>query len=106
MNILKFKDCSYKNKHLVGGKCSSLGELYHLSQQLNFNIADGFAVTTYLYDKFVEQNNLSDFIENTLNSIDYSNIKDIEDKSVANNILIQKFDMMIRYLGLTNSINL
>ena len=81
MNILKFKDCSYKNKDLVGGKCSSLGELYHLSQQLNFNIADGFAVTTYLYDTFVEQNNLSDFIENTLNSIDYSNIKDIEDKS-------------------------
>ena len=81
MNILKFKDCSYKNKDLVGGKCSSLGELYHLSQQLNFNIADGFAITTYLYDKFIEQNNLKDFIENTLNSIDYSNIKDIEDKS-------------------------
>ena len=81
MNILKFKDCSYKNKNLVGGKCSSLGELYHLSQQLNFNIADGFAITTHLYDTFIKQNNLNEFIENILNSIDYLNIKDIEQKS-------------------------
>ena len=33
-NILWFKDCSYKNKELVGGKCSSLGELYKLSEPL------------------------------------------------------------------------
>ncbi len=81
MNIIKFKDCSYKNKNLVGGKCSSLGELYHLSQQLNFNIADGFAITTTLYDTFIKQNKLDDFIENTLQTIDYENIKDIEEKS-------------------------
>ena len=37
MNILSFKYCSYKNKNLVGGKCSSLGELYNLSQILNRN---------------------------------------------------------------------
>ena len=29
--IIDFKDCSYKNKHLVGGKNSSLGELYNLA---------------------------------------------------------------------------
>ena len=34
MNILWFKDCSYKNKNLVGGKNASLGELYHLSKKL------------------------------------------------------------------------
>jgi phosphoenolpyruvate synthase/pyruvate phosphate dikinase len=55
MNILSFKDCSYKNKNLVGGKCSSLGELYHLSQILNFNIADGFAITTDLYDNLLNK---------------------------------------------------
>ena len=33
-NIIWFKDCSYKNKHLVGGKCSSLGELYNLSNKI------------------------------------------------------------------------
>ena len=34
--ILWFKECSYENKNLVGGKCSSLGELYHLSEKINF----------------------------------------------------------------------
>ncbi len=86
MNILKFKECSYKNKNLVGGKCSSLGELYHLSQQLNFNVADGFALTTLLYDKFIEQNNLNNIIKDTLNKINYDDIKNIENES---NKLIQ-----------------
>ena len=87
MNILNFKDCSYKNKNLVGGKCSSLGELYHLSQEINFNIADGFAVTTKLYDEFIKQNNLLEFIKDNIININYDNIGDIEQKS---NILISK----------------
>ena len=81
MNILRFKDCSYKNKNLVGGKCSSLGELYRLSQELNFNIANGFALTTLLYDKFIEQNNLTKFIEETINKLNYDNIKELEIES-------------------------
>ena len=81
MDIIEFKNCSYKNKHLVGGKCSSLGELYHLSQQLNFNIADGFATTISLYDTFIEQNNLNEIINNTLASLDYNNIKLLEQES-------------------------
>ena len=56
--ILWFKNCSSKNKHLVGGKCSSLGELYNLSKKINFNIANGFATTTVMYDMFIKYNNL------------------------------------------------
>ncbi len=63
MNILEFKDCNYKNKNLVGGKCSSLGELYHLSNKYKFNIADGFATTTILYDEFINHNELTDYLE-------------------------------------------
>ena len=37
--IFWFKDCSFKNKHLVGGKCCSLGELYKLSKKMLFSIA-------------------------------------------------------------------
>lgn len=81
MNILEFKDCSYENKNLVGGKNSSLGELYHLSKILNFNISDGFAITTKLYDNFIHQNNLNDFIKNTLDTVDVENVKELEDKS-------------------------
>jgi len=78
MNILSFKDCSYKNKNLVGGKCSSLGELYNLSQILNFNIADGFALTTDLYDNYIRQGNLEEYIESKLDLVDIDNIKELD----------------------------
>jgi pyruvate,water dikinase len=76
--ILWFKECSYKNKNLVGGKCSSLGELHNLSQKINFNIADGFALTTNFYDIFLEQNNLTSIIENKLCNIDTEEIEKLE----------------------------
>ena len=81
MEIIDFKDCSYKNKHLVGGKCSSLGELYHLSQKINFKIADGFAISTQLYDDFIQENKLQDTIVCALESISYDNIQNIEKTS-------------------------
>lgn len=79
--IVWFKDCSYRNKNLVGGKCSSLGELYNLSKKLNFSIADGFAITTSLYDDFVKYNNLEEVINNKLNTINCENIKELEQQS-------------------------
>ena len=81
MYILPFSDCSYRNKDLVGGKNSSLGELYHLSKTLGFNIADGFALTTKLYDAFIEQNNLDNFIRENLSTLDTKSIQDIEEVS-------------------------
>jgi pyruvate,water dikinase len=69
-DILWFKDCSYKNKSMVGGKCSSLGELYHLSSALHFDIADGFAITTAFYDEFIINNNLESVIAAKLELIE------------------------------------
>ena len=78
MNILEFKDCKYENKHLVGGKCSSLGELYHLSKKYNFHIADGFAVTTKLFDDYIKYNNLEKLLEATLKDLQTTNINEIQ----------------------------
>ena len=78
MNILEFKDCKYENKHLVGGKCSSLGELYHLSKKYNFHIADGFAVTTKLFDDYIKFNNLEKLLEATLKDLQTTNINEIQ----------------------------
>ena len=91
--ILWFKECSYKNKNLVGGKCSSLGELHNLSQKINFNIADGFALTTNFYDIFLEQNNLTSIIENKLNNIDTEDIEklEVESEELRNLILNSNF---------------
>ena len=80
-SIIWFKDCSYKNKHLVGGKCSSLGELCYLGKLLNFDVADGFAITIDLYDEFVKNNNLQDEIEKGINSIDIEDLVSLNTKS-------------------------
>jgi pyruvate,water dikinase len=69
-DIIWFKDCSYQNKSMVGGKCSSLGELYHLSSALNFDIADGFAITTAFYDEFIINNNLEQIIISKLDALE------------------------------------
>jgi pyruvate,water dikinase len=79
--IIWFKDCSYKNKNLVGGKCSSLGELYYLSKKLYFSIADGYAITTKMYDDYIRYNNLEEIIKNKLEKIDTTNIKELEEES-------------------------
>jgi len=80
--IIWFKDCSYKNKHLVGGKCSSLGELHAIAKRIGFSIGDGFAISTELYNKFVHYNNLEDTIVTMLNDIDVNNIDELETKSL------------------------
>ena len=78
MNILEFKDCNYENKNLVGGKCSSLGELYNLSKKYKFHIADGFAITTILFDDYIKNNNLDGLLLATLKDLQTTNINEIQ----------------------------
>tara|TARA_B110000879_G_C11159886_1_gene508549 strand:+ start:85 stop:2481 length:2397 start_codon:yes stop_codon:yes gene_type:complete len=82
MNIIWFKDCSYNNKTLIGGKCASLGELYNLSTKLEFNISDGFTVTTDFYDYFIKHNNLEKIIYDMLQNIDIDDIENINRVSI------------------------
>ena len=79
--IIWFKDCSYKNKHLVGGKCSSLGELRSIAKRIGFSIGDGFAITTELYNQFIHSNNLEPTIISMLNDINVEDINELETKS-------------------------
>jgi len=85
-SILWFKDCSYKNKRLVGGKCCSLGELYHLSKRIMFSVADGFAITTDAYDEFIRHNQLECRIKSALTAASESaknnHLKDLEVQSL------------------------
>lgn len=75
--ILTFSECGYKVKDLVGGKNSSLGELYHLSKKLDFNIADGFAITTTFYMEFIKNNKIDQLIEPIINEINSNNIREL-----------------------------
>ena len=98
MSIIWFKDCSYKNKNLVGGKNSSLGELYHLSKKLNFKIANGFAITTKVYQEFVESNNIEKLVEETLEKLDTSNIDELNKQSEYLKNLIIKSKLSSEHL--------
>ena len=80
-DIIWFKDCSYENKHLVGGKCSSLGELHAISKRIGFSIGDGFALSIKMYDDFIKYNDLESKIEHMVENIDTTNIKELEEKT-------------------------
>ena len=84
MNIIWFRDCSYQNKNLVGGKNASLGELHSLSKNLEFNIADGFAITIDLYNQFIYQNKFLEAIKNELLEVNPNNIDQLN--KTANNL--------------------
>lgn len=75
--IITFSKCGYKVKDLVGGKNASLGELYHLSKKLDFNIADGFAITTSFYMEFIKNNKIDQLIEPIINEINSDNIEEL-----------------------------
>jgi len=79
--IIWFKDCSYENKHLVGGKCSSLGELHSIAKRIGFSIGDGFALSIDMYDDFIKYNELGSKIETMVNNINVTNIRELEEKS-------------------------
>ena len=81
MDVVWFSDCSYKNKHLVGGKNASLGELKRLSKKLNFNISDGFAISTNFYNSFIIQNDIKQKIEKELNETDIDNFEKLNKTS-------------------------
>ena len=105
-NIIWFKDCSYQNKHLVGGKCCSLGELYNLSKDIGFSIADGFAITTILYDEFITYNNLAELINDKLNklntNIENLQILEIMSKELQDIIVSSTFSIEQEQLIITN----
>ena len=110
MNILEFSKCDYGNKHLVGGKCSSLGELYHLSGKYGFKIADGFATTTLLFNDYMINNKLNCLLDTLLEDTDDISLTELEkaskiiiDKIVNGSFTAEQItDISHAYLNLSN----
>ena len=91
-NIIWFKDCSYSNKNLVGGKCSSLGELVNISKRIGFSVGDGFALTINFYDSFIKNNNLQIKIDELLKKLDNENLNELNNISLSIKKLILESD--------------
>lgn len=61
-----FKDIDKHDLPLVGGKGANLGEM----TQAGFPVPNGFALTVVSYERFLEENNLHEYLHLTLAGID------------------------------------
>ncbi len=84
-----FNELSSDDIALVGGKNASLGEL----MRLGANVPEGFAVTSHAYDKFIQTNGLTEFIERQLADVDVNDVEKLEiaSKGIREKILEARF---------------
>lgn len=81
-----FKQIDKHDLPLVGGKGANLGEM----TQAGFPVPDGFAVTVESYDRFIEQNNLHQKINEIVSEIDVNNPEQLQSGSIRIQNLIKK----------------
>ncbi|MCL5018678.1 MAG: phosphoenolpyruvate synthase [Candidatus Pacearchaeota archaeon] len=72
-----FSELDKNSVPIAGGKGANLAEIYNLK----INVPPGFVVTTYAYDYFIEKAGLKEKINEILNSIEYEDTKDLEEKT-------------------------
>jgi len=67
--ILWFNELSIKDVPSVGGKNASLGEMYRNLTKEGVKIPNGFAVTAYAYNYFLEKAKIRDDIKRILKNL-------------------------------------
>ena len=78
--ILWFDELGIEDVPIVGGKNASLGEMYKNLTQKGVKIPNGFAVTAYAYDYFLEKAKIKDDIKNILKGLNTHDMKNLADK--------------------------
>jgi pyruvate, water dikinase len=79
-NILNFNEISLDDIAQVGGKNSSLGEMFRNLSSKGVRVPDGFATTSFAYWEFLKKNELDERLKNKLQQLDtvnFSNLKEI-----------------------------
>jgi len=72
-----FEELSIGDIPVVGGKNASLGEMYHHLKPQGVNLPNGVATTADAYRYFLESTGLSKQIEQTLEGLDVTNMKEL-----------------------------
>lgn len=72
-----FEELSIEDIPVVGGKNASLGEMYHHLKPQGVNLPNGVATTADAYRYFLEKAGLNDQIEQTLEGLDVSDVRDL-----------------------------
>ncbi len=86
--IYWFEEIGKEDVHLVGGKNANLGEMYRnltsaeskIFPGEKISVPYGFAVSASAYSHFIKENVLDQKIRDTLEGLDTSNIKQLEEK--------------------------
>ena len=77
--IKKFNEISLTDLPTVGGKNSSLGEMFSKLSSKGISVPDGFATTTFAFEEFLSHNDLHVPLFNLMKQLDrknYSNLKE------------------------------
>jgi pyruvate,water dikinase len=72
-----FEECSRESVALVGGKCSSLGELINAGVR----VPPGFALTTHGYAQFMREAGIQPEVSRLLDGLDHEDMDKLEDAS-------------------------
>lgn len=77
--IKKFKEIGIQDTAKVGGKNSSLGEMFSKLSSKGISVPDGFATTAYAFEEFLTQNALHSKLDNLMHQLDrnhYANLNE------------------------------
>jgi pyruvate,water dikinase len=77
--IKRFNEISINDSSIVGGKNSSLGELFSKLSNKGIRIPDGFATTIFAFKIFLEANQLDESLRGLMDQLEtttYSNLKE------------------------------
>ena len=109
--ILWFDQTGIEDVPLVGGKNASLGEMYQNLTKQGINVPNGFSVTAYAYQYFIEKAGIHEKIKEILSDLNTHDIDNLmtRGQKVRNTILKAEFpkelnDAIIKaYRDLSNS---
>ncbi len=82
--IKKFNEISIADIGIVGGKNSSLGEMFNKLSAKGIQIPDGFATTAFAFEEFLMQNTLHSPLYDLMQKLDrdkFANLKEIGTKA-------------------------
>jgi len=91
--IIWYKDIRAKDVSFVGGKNASLGEMYHKLTPKGIRIPNGFSVTAYAYQYFLNKNKLDKKIRDIIKGLNKKDVRDLAKRGKTIRQLILEAEM-------------
>ncbi|MGI8555535.1 MAG: phosphoenolpyruvate synthase [Pyrinomonadaceae bacterium] len=88
--VLGLSEVSAGDVELVGGKCSSLGELFRELTTQGVRAVDGFSTTSHAYEVLLETGGLRKKLQKLLKGLDVDNLEELaRTGSAARNLILE-----------------